>query len=147
MITFNEVQFGEILHAGEVKGQIAHVRDGVAVRNCCGIETSVIAAGTPGSVLLLNAVKGQAQGLEDLLIMPMASRASNSAFTSLSLSGSSRRAFAKTGGPVVAMWWRTPCDGGAAVKSWLVTSGYLASSFMKASSVLTEDRSGCAGTL
>ena len=59
MITFNEVQLGEKLHAGEVRGQISHVRNGVAVRNCCGVETSVIAAGTPGSVLLLNAVKGR----------------------------------------------------------------------------------------
>ena len=40
----------------------------------------------------------------------------NSFLTAVSFSGASRRARAKTGGPLVGMWWNTPWFGASALK-------------------------------
>ena len=52
---------------------------------------------------------GDAQELDDLRIIPIASMLSNSALAAANLSGDKRRARAWTGGPLVVMKCSTPC--------------------------------------
>ena len=52
---------------------------------------------------------GDAHGLDDRRMMPMASMSSNSALAAANLSGGRRRACEWTGGPLVTMKCSTPC--------------------------------------
>ena len=59
MVTFDEVQLGEKLHASEVGGQITDGRNRIRVRNGYSVETSIISTGPPGTILLLHTMKGR----------------------------------------------------------------------------------------
>ena len=72
--------------------------------------------------------RGDAHGLDDRQMMPMASMLSNSALAAANLSGGRRRACEWIGGPLVTMKCSTPCLIGAQVKLGVVMSGNAESS-------------------
>ena len=70
----------------------------------------------------VNMCSGDAQGLDDLCIMPMASILSSSAFAAAFLSGGRRWAHAWTVGPLVGMKCFMPCLVGDWTKLGVVMS-------------------------
>jgi hypothetical protein len=57
--------------------------------------------------------------------------AANSAFAAANFSPSNRLNLAATGGPVVTMWWHTPCEVAGSFLDGLTTSGKLSNSDLK----------------
>ncbi len=58
MVSFDEVDLAEDGASVEAIGEVLHVRQGVPVWRCDSVEPPVVAAGSPGAVLLGHHVEG-----------------------------------------------------------------------------------------
>lgn len=62
VVTFDEVDLAEDGAPVQAIGEVLHVRQGVPVWRCDGVEPPVVAAGSPGAVLLGHHVEGGRPG-------------------------------------------------------------------------------------
>jgi hypothetical protein len=126
-VSSHQVDFGDDGTTEKLVGIIMDMPEGVAVGNSTGVESSVIATGTPAVVLLGYDVERRRPGTLERRAVPFRNMASNSALTIASRSGASRHGRQVTVGPgIVRMWWKvlwrtsrwTPAGESSTVAGW-----------------------------
>ncbi len=104
MVCTYQINFREHCSSAQGCGEVVNVRNWVTVWRRLVVELAIVPTRSPVSTTLLGTIcKGEAQGLEEGLMIPSCNMCSNSRRATLRRSGASLRARAETGGPFVAI--------------------------------------------